>query len=303
MSARGTPGPAREHVARATALIRALTGVVDARVEADASGIRTIAVVVEPALSAWEITRNVQSALLASLGLAIDTAIVEVRRPQPEAPAPDEPERLAPDGPVERVEPVAPVRNGRARSLGAARGNGKPAANGRPAANGKPASNGNGKAGWAAQANGKSNGKSNGKPHPPVPGPGAAVPGAVASVAPGKKRGASVARVELETRPGGRVGCRVVVATSDRIAAGQAEGVDTPAGRLEAAARAVIGATGLAGLDIDAVRLVELAGRNYVIVAVRAWSGRELLYRAEVVAVDASPEAAAAEATLGAILR
>ena len=95
----------------------------------------------------------------------------------------------------------------------------------------------------------------------------------------------------------------MVVATSDRIAAGQAEGVDTPAGRLEAAARAVIGATGLAGLDIDAVRLVELAGRNYVIVAVRAWSGRELLYRAEVVAVDASPEAAAAEATLGAILR
>ncbi len=268
MSARGTPGSSQgDRVARATALIRALKGVVDARVEMDATGIRTVAVVVEPPLSAWEITRNVQSALLASLGLTIDTAIVEVTRPAEEA-APADAEPVAPEAARSReADEVAP-------------GNGKPRSNGRSPAKG----------------NGKSNGKAKAieatLPEAPPPAPQTR-----------KRPSATVARLELEVRGSGRIGCRVVVATRDRIAAGESDGVDTPAGRLEAAARAVVAASRIPGADLDAVRLVELAGRKYVIVAVRGWSGRDPVYRAEVAAVDASPEAAAADATLSALIQ
>ncbi len=65
----------------------------------------------------------------------------------------------------------------------------------------------------------------------------------------------------------------------------------------------MVAASPVAGVDLDAVRLLELAGRKYVIAAVRCWSGRELLYRAEVAPVQASAEAAAAQATLGAIMK
>ncbi len=301
MSARGTPGSSQgDRVARATALIRALKGVVDARVEMDGSGIRTVAVVVEPALSAWEITRNVQSALLASLGLAIDTAIVEVTRPPADRGAPED----APE-PAGEPDPVAkpPRGNGAAAANGRARANGvgKAAANGNgkaPASgSGKPPANGSGKSLWAEHANGKSKGAASGADVlPPLD--------ATPAGAPARKRtGATVARLELETRGLGRIGCRVVVATSDRIAAGESEGVDTPVGRLEAVARAVVAASRIPGADLDAIRLVELAGRKYVIVAVRAWSGRDPAYRAEVAAADASPEAAAADATLGALVQ
>lgn len=273
MSSKRNPGsPAGDRVARATALIRALAGVVDATIEADGGDIRGIAVVADPALSAWEITRNVQSALLASLGLPIDMAIVEVRRPgalerQPQEDA-EEPKSETPRG-------VAGKTNG----------NGKAA---RPNGNGHPG---------PAPVNGNSNG------HAPVPTPFASEP-ATAEGAPARGRsGASIARLELESRPGGRIGCRVVVATCDRISAGEANGMDTPAGRMDAAARAVVAASPLAGVDLDAVRLLELAGRKYVIAAVRSWSGRELLYRAEVAPVEASPEAAAAQATLRAIMK
>ena len=272
MSSKRNPGsPPGDRVARATALIRALAGVVDATIEADGGDIRGIAVVADPALSAWEITRNVQSALLASLGLPIDMAIVEVRRPSAEesraADATEEPGSEAPRG-------VAGKSNG----------------------NGKAAHpTGNGHAG-PAPVNGNSNG------HAPVPTPFA--PDAPGEDPPARSRGgASIARLELESRPGGRIGCRVVVATCDRISAGEANGMDTPAGRMDTAARAVVAAWPVTGVDLDAVRLLELAGRKYVIAAVRSWSGRELLYRADVAAVEASAEAAAAQATLRAILK
>ncbi len=268
MSARGSPGSSQgDRVARATALIRALKGVVDARVEMDAGGIRTVAVVVEPPLSAWEITRNVQSALLASLGLTIDTAIVEVSRP---------PEGSTAAAPTPAPEAVAPAQPRSSASPGSGK-----------RAHGKP----------SLPANG--NGKSNGKVKViEALAPAITVPAAPTGTR--KRPPATVARLELEMSGSGRVACRVVVATSDRIAAGESEGLDTPAGRLEAVARAVVAAARIPGADLDAARLIELAGRKYVIVAVRAWSGRDTIYRADVAAADASPEAAAAEAPLSA---
>src|SRR5512141_1216557 len=88
MKSKGSDGPrSADRYARATALVRALTGVLDARLEADATGIRTILVTADPGSSAWEVTRNVQSALLASLGLAVDRAAVRVVGPGELKPA------------------------------------------------------------------------------------------------------------------------------------------------------------------------------------------------------------------------
>src|SRR5512143_2326134 len=111
MKSRSGDGPrTADRYARATALVRALTGVLDARIEADAGGIRTIVVTADPGASAWEVTRNVQSALLASLGLAVDRATVRVCHPGESAQV----LAAAPSLPAESV----PARNGVAYANG-----------------------------------------------------------------------------------------------------------------------------------------------------------------------------------------
>lgn len=244
-----------DRYARATALLRALTGVKDARIEADTGGIRAILVTAEPGASARDVTRNVQSALLASLGLAVERAVVRVEHAAPQ--------------PVPALVPMA--------------------------AAGGPfrVANGNG------HGHGESNG--HGQATMPPPAAGVARP-ALTETAGATVRGAAIARLELEQRGAGRLACRVVLALAGRIAAGEAEGEDTAGGRLETAARAVIAASPAAGAELDGVRPVQLAGRNYVLVAVRSWSGRELVYRAGTAVQEASPEAAAARAALDALV-
>lgn len=287
MSSTGSPEFSyRDRIARATGLIRALTGVLDATVEGDAERIRSVMVVAEPALSPWEVTRNIQSALLASMGLPIERAIIEVRRPDGEAAAAVHPEsapaRQA-GAPPAAVQPATPA----ARGNGHRNGHGNTAANGaRIVHNGKDS--GSGAPGTRLpRGNGHGHGHSQ----------------AAATVSLHGRPGPAVARLDLESRGTGRIVCRAVIAGRDRIAVGEAEGPDTPAGRLEAAARAVLEAAPAAATELEAVREIELAGRRYVVVAVRRWSDRELTYRAEVAPVDASPEAAAAHAALGTILR
>ena len=284
MSSTGSPDSSyRDRIARATGLIRALTGVLDASVEGDAERIRSVTVVAEPALSPWEVTRNIQSALLASMGLPIERAIIEVRRPDGEpALARPEPAAASQVGAAPAaVQPATP----------AARGNGQRNASNTAANGARIVHNGKGN-GQGAPANGKRVPGANGNGH-----------GAAAPVTLHGRPGPAVARLDLETRGTGRIVCRAVIATRDRIAVGEAEGPDTPAGRLEAAARAVLEAAPAAATELEAVREIELAGRRYVVVAVRRWSDRELAYKAEVAPVDTSPEAAAAHAALGTILQ
>lgn len=375
MSSTGSAGASHaERIARAAGLIRALSGVLEATVETDAAGIRSVAVVAEPDQGVWEVTRNVQSALLASLGLTIPTATVHVK--------------LGPPVSGHAVLPSSDTANGRHTS----QSNGAmpaamstppaPAAGGADVAGNGGVPAGNGKTGKSRSAGG-------GSPSPePSPstrisaaapaGPGAAegrgsrlAPETVAVLSaeapaepshedvegssPRRKRalrttaaaangkaaengaapaagetpplrcfttegsaiaevavpregkhvvagGASIARLEFQAQPSGRIACRAVVASGDHIYAGQAAGADTPAGRLEAAARAVLAAA-LRPAELDGIKVVELAGRKYVIAAVRSWSGRETVYHADVAPVGASPEAAAARATLDAILQ
>jgi hypothetical protein len=251
MESKAGGGPrSADRFARATALLRALTGIQDARIEADTAGIRTIVVTADPGASTWEVTRNVQSALLASLGLAVERAVVQVRHSGHEAPA-----GLATATPPPR-----------------------------------------------AGGNGGGNGKSNGNGRMAVPAA-RSLPRTVlvAEVAGAPTRGASIARLELETRGEGRLACRVVLVLGGRIAAGEAEGEDTTRGRQETAARAVIAAAPAAGAELDGLRQVELTGRDYIMVAVRSWSGRELICRAGVATLEVSPEAAAARAALDAL--
>jgi hypothetical protein len=71
---------------RAETLVRALTGVQDARVDADAEGhLSAVHVVPAPAAQTKAIVRNVQSALRAALNIAIDTRSIFVAATLPQA--------------------------------------------------------------------------------------------------------------------------------------------------------------------------------------------------------------------------
>lgn len=113
-----------------------------------------------------------------------------------------------------------------------------------------------------------------------------------------------LARLEVTSASGGRISCRATLTSGNAIRVGEAVGPDTPAARLETVGRAVIFAHPAADTcEMEGVRQIEIAGRPYIVAALRIVGGRRATYRADVVAVDSSPEHAAALATLGALAR
>ena len=75
------------------------------------------------------------------------------------------------------------------------------------------------------------------------------------------------------SRPGdGRVVCRVAIAFDTRVHRAEAVAVDLPGAAAQAAAQAAVRAlidAGLSGLELSGLREVEIAGRDYVLVALR----------------------------------
>lgn len=342
MSSNGRTGASHaERIARATGLIRALSGVVEATVESDTSSIRSIAVLAEPDQGVWEVTRNIQSALLASLGLSVPTAAVHVKLGQQGDARASDP--VPPPG----VASPPPTKGTGVHDDGAAAAVQEGAATGRPggepegelaplpaevaaelrlattaaAADVTPGATVDGTAGGASRrkrllrATAGATAESAENAQETLLRPAQALRRFTAEgtalaevVVPREEKrsvaaGATIARLELQAQPSGRIACRAVVANGDHIYAGQASGADTPAGRLEAAARAVLAAALRPSAELDGIKLMEVAGRRYVIAAIRSWSGRETVYYADIAPVGASPEAAAARATLDAILQ
>jgi hypothetical protein len=108
--------------------------------------------------------------------------------------------------------------------------------------------------------------------------------------------------VDVE-RPGdGRVRCRVAVAYGAQVHRADALAVDLPGAAAQAAAQAAVRAlvdAGFAGLELSGLREVEIAGRDYVVVALR----RSEIYtrvRSGSAPVIGAAERSAAEATVAA---
>jgi hypothetical protein len=99
--------------------------------------------------------------------------------------------------------------------------------------------------------------------------------------------------------------CNVTLRRGDDDIQGSASGVNTIAGRADAAARAVFDALQQTGnaLGIEGTTIVETQGRSYVLVSARAVMGRTARTLTGVAAVQRSPEEAAILAALQATNR
>ncbi len=108
--------------------------------------------------------------------------------------------------------------------------------------------------------------------------------------------------VDLD-RPGdGRVLCRVSVAFDAHVHRAEAAAIDLPGAAAHAAAQATVGAlvdAGLTGLELGGLREVEIAGRDYVLVALRR-TDTCIRHRSGSAPVLDAPERAAARATVAA---
>lgn len=110
-------------------------------------------------------------------------------------------------------------------------------------------------------------------------------------------------------RAGAHVTCRVQLAREDAVADGEARELDTPAGRVRAAALATLRAAesavdGLA-LGLEGAAIQSMYGRSYAVASVEASIGRRVATLAGLVPIDPSraPEEAMCMATLRAIDR
>lgn len=102
-------------------------------------------------------------------------------------------------------------------------------------------------------------------------------------------------------------GCRVVLMRGDDQLTGVATGVNTPQGRADAAARAVIDALqsmgGMQGVGLEGTALVHAHGKTYVLVSARVVSGRHTRTLTGIAMLGRSPEEAAIFAALQATNR
>ncbi|MEJ2217398.1 MAG: hypothetical protein P8099_12370 [Gemmatimonadota bacterium] len=205
---------------RAEHLVRSLSGIADAHVYDDGrGGIRAIDVEPHPDNTAARAARNVQSALLAAFGVAVDLDRIRVRPPDAshaDAPADDEPADT--DAPVEAAPAAARPRNG--------------------------------------------NGTAPGEPEA------AAVEADEADERDHRRAGPRLVSLDIVRHATGSVACIVAVVVGTDVRRASVEALDLPGAPEHAAAQAVIRAVG-AGLELEGVRHVDIAGLDYVIVAAR----------------------------------
>lgn len=106
--------------------------------------------------------------------------------------------------------------------------------------------------------------------------------------------------VERQHRDDGRVLCRVTIAFKARVHTADAVAVDLPGAAAHAAAQAAVralGDGGLDGLELDGLREIEIAGREYTVVALRR-TDTSVRVRAGSTPVTGAPERAAATAAV-----
>lgn len=211
-------------------LVRSLSGIADARVYDDGrGGIRAIDVEPRPDTTAERAARNVQSALLAAFGVAVDLDRIRVRPIDP-APATPQPDTIAGDAPTDAPPPDtdAPVEEA---TLTARR-----------------SWNGNGAGGGE---------------------PGAAVEADEADERDQRRFGPRLVSLDVVRYASGSVTCIVAVVVGTDVRHASVEALDLPGAPEHAAAQAVIRATGggleldgVRHIDIAGLDYVVVAARE-----------------------------------------
>jgi hypothetical protein len=108
--------------------------------------------------------------------------------------------------------------------------------------------------------------------------------------------------VDREQPAGGQIRCRVTIALRTGVYTAEAVAVDLPGAPAHAAAQAAVRAmveAGIHGLELEGLREIEIAGRDYTVVALRRTDSC-VRVRSGSALVAGSPERAAAIATVAA---
>lgn len=326
---------------RAEALLRALVGVHHAEVTFRAAGAIASVRVAAAGLSSGLLIRNIRSALLAGLGVAVDPLQIELVAPERWTPPGSEPVRE-----LEEPGPSAPEDDGSAaltaragepqiheadasirpdptgpRNGASAGGNGNGAAhvesgNGHvpgkaEAAPAGPARNGD------AESRRREPGvlRERARPRPPRADPLLGQAEAKRAAAHERaRRGAFAAaegsaRVDVErvdlVRHAGRLRCRVVIAAGATRFSAIADGPDEAGNEIQLAGRVAcdaLRAGALTSAQFESATIAYLAGRVHVVAALGDWLNGEPMPRSGSAVAGESLEHAAARAVLQAVL-
>ncbi len=269
----GTPErPLAIHIARAEELLGTLPGVVSVRIEASPAGeVDAIHVLTSVEIGPKQTVRNIESALLAHLGMRVDHRKISV------ATTVDAPRiRLAPSG-AEPIMATAPAPSAPSPSLSIP----------------PPSDRGPDRAAERV----------------PVRGATVSAPAAAAEVAEfgrGTRR-YLFDDVEVKRSRSG-LACRVTLRRGDESFEGEAEGIETDAARLELSARATVLAIAFAegrsgALALAGAQRVDAFGTEFVFVGVSARLERESVLLSGSCAIRDSAEVAGALAVLDATNR
>ena len=269
----------------AESLIRSLDGVAHVRIMPGDSGIEAIHVTARDDDAARFMAGHVRSALLAGLATPVTAGRIHVRV-DPDA-APEAPQnRDSPDSGEDRPPPRHRIRLLEQQDSGLADG----------AGDGRGDRSGAGHEPAAELAFGAASEEGDGKklysPHNTRR----------LESAPSPVRHPRLVAVDID-RPGdGRVLCRVAVAHASAVFRAEAVAVDLPGAAAQAAAQATVRAlidAGIEGLQLNGLREVEIAGHEYVIVALRREDNYRR-HRSGSAPIIGSPERSAAQATVAA---
>jgi hypothetical protein len=257
-------------IKRAEELLQTLPGVIAARIIAsDTGAVDEIHVLTSAEVTPKQTVRNIESALIAHLGMRVDhrkisvaTTLENRKEAEPQvAPAP--------------VQPAAPVAVAPAAPFVA------------PAAPASPVAP---------------------PPHAPPPSLGPSHAAVVVGASGHGPRHVFFEDVEVRRSRAKGISCRVTLRKGDQSYTGEAEGMENERTRVELAARAALKAiaeldSSARVLDLGGARLVEAFDREFVFAAVTAQLARETVLLTGTCEVRESPETACVLAVLDATNR
>ncbi len=281
----GSNRPSAIHIARAEELLGTLPGVVSVRIEASPAGdVDAIHVLTSVEIGPKQTVRNIESALLAHLGMRVDHRKISV------ATTVDAPRiRLTPAS-VEAVPAVSPFASPSASPAPFAPPYVTPSISSAPSAASASAMSAPATAAYRASSS-----------NTPLSVPAIAADGAVGF------RRYLFDDVEVKRSRAG-LSCRVTLRRGDESFEGETEGLETEAARLELAARATVlaiafGESKAGSMALAGALRVDAFGTEFVFVGVSARQGRESVLLSGSCAIRDSAEVAGALAVLDATNR
>jgi hypothetical protein len=284
-------------IQRAEELLATLPGVISARIVAGANGaVEEIHILTSDEISPKQTVRNVESALIAHLGMRVSHKKISVATSSHDA------HKVSKEPEVVHLVPNAGAKDA-TKSAPSAFGLGAQLSTSRPSANQSAGSQQS--ASQAPASSQQSQAPSTSQPHIT---PSESFPAWSTDQNPNTRRRLYFEDVEVRRSRTKGVACRVTLRKGDQSYIGEAEGMENERLRIELAARATLSAISQAEgdarvLGLEGVKSIEAFDRQFVFVGVTTRAGREHALLTGSAEIKESPETASVLAVLDATNR